>query len=208
LTRVKVCGIMDEQDLDSAILGGADAVGFIVDIEGSRHRISAGIAKELVKKVPVFTKSVAVIAPANIEDAVFLANETEADILQVHGTLGFEEIAKLKDIVSQKIIAASAPGQEALDLAKVADAVLLDTVKDGKLGGTGAVHDWFISSKLAEKMKAPVILAGGLNPSNIGKAIKVVRPYAVDVSSGVETNGRKDQNKIESFIKEVLACKL
>ena len=206
MTRVKVCGIMNEQDLNCAILGGADAVGFIVEVEGSRHRISAEYARELIRRVPVFTKSVAVIAPVSSEDAALQAQKTGADILQIHGTLRPEEIKALKKRVPQKVIAALPPSEEAHRLADVADAVLLDTFKDGKLGGTGAVHDWSVSATLARELGVPVILAGGLNPSNVREAIRMVRPYAVDVSSGVETNGRKDQKKVESYIREVRSC--
>jgi phosphoribosylanthranilate isomerase len=208
VTRVKVCGIMNELDLNCAIAGGADALGFIVEVEGSRHRISADDARELIRLVPIFTKSVAVIAPRSPEEAVLLAQETGADILQVHGTLEPEEIRELKMLVDQKVIAAVPPGAEVHRMAGAADAVLLDTLKNGKLGGTGAVHDWSVSAAIARDLliSAPVILAGGLNPSNVGEAIRTVRPYAVDVSSGVETAGRKDQKKVESFVREVRSC--
>jgi phosphoribosylanthranilate isomerase len=199
---------MNEKELDCAISGGADAVGFIVEVEGSRHKISADDARELIKLVPVFTKSVAVIAPNSPEEAALLAKKTGADLLQVHGTLEPEEIKELKKRVHQKVIVAVPPGVEAHRMAAVADALLLDTLKDGKLGGTGAVHDWSISAAIARDLRVsvPVILAGGLNPSNVGEAIRTVRPYAVDVSSGVETAGRKDQKKVESFVREVRSC--
>ncbi len=206
MTRVKICGIMNEQDLNCAISGGADAVGFIVEVEGSRHRISAEYARELIRKAPVFIKSVAVIAPDSSEDAALLAQKTGADILQIYGAIGPDEIKTLRKRVPQKVIAALPPGEEARRLAEVADAVLLDTFKDGKLGGTGAVHDWSVSATLARELTVPVILAGGLNPSNVRDAIRTVRPYAVDVASGVETNGIKDQKKVESFIREVRSC--
>lgn len=206
MTRVKVCGIMNELDLNCAIAGGADAVGFIVEVEGSRHRISAVDARELIERVPVFTKSVAVIAPNCPEEAVLLAKKTGADLLQVHGTLEPEEIRELKKRVDQKVIAAVPPGIEAHRMAGAADAILLDTLKNGKLGGTGAVHDWSVSAILARDLRVPVILAGGLNPSNVGEAIRTVKPYAVDVSSGVENAGRKEQKKVESFVREVRSC--
>lgn len=197
---------MNELDLNCAIAGGADAVGFIVEVEGSRHRISAVDARELIERVPVFTKSVAVIAPHCPEEAVLLAKKTGADLLQVHGTLEPEEIRELKKRVDQKVIAAVPPGIEAHRMAGAADAILLDTLKNGKLGGTGAVHDWSVSAILARDLRVPVILAGGLNPSNVGEAIRTVKPYAVDVSSGVETAGRKEQKKVESFVREVRSC--
>ena len=207
MTRVKVCGIMNEKDLDCAIAGGADAVGFIVEVEDSRHRISAEDASELIRLVPVFTKSVAVIAPNSPEEAVLLARKTESDLLQVHGTLEPLEIKELKKQVHQKVIAAVPPGVEAHRMAAAADAVLLDTFMDGKLGGTGAVHDWSVSAAVARDIQIPIILAGGLNPSNVGEAIRTVKPYAVDVSSGVEIVGRKDQEKVKSFVREVRSCR-
>jgi phosphoribosylanthranilate isomerase len=206
VTRVKVCGIMDERELNCAILGGADAVGFIVDVERSRHRISVEDASNLIRRVPVFTKSVAVIAPDSMEGAVVLAQGTGADILQVHGTLGADEIKALKKRVPQKVVASVPPSMDVHSMDGVADAILLDTFKDGKLGGTGVVHDWSLSAILAKELRVPVILAGGLNPSNVGEAIRTVRPYAVDVSSGVETDGIKDLKKIKLFIREVRSC--
>ncbi len=207
MTKAKICGIMDYEELDFALSAGADAVGFVVEIEESRHCISALSAREMIKRVPIFVKSVVVVSPANIDEAEVLAKKTGADILQLHGDLELEDLIALKDRVPQKLIRAVPAGSEnSRSLALVADAILFDTFKDGVLGGTGKTHDWNSSSMLARDLKVPVILAGGLNPLNVSEAIKKVRPYAVDVSSGVETEGRKDPLKIMSFIKEVRGC--
>ena len=207
MTRVKVCGIMDLQDLECALSAGSDAVGFVVEIKGSRHSISIEDARKLVLRVPIFVKSVAVIAPQTVGMAESLARGTGADIIQIHGSLEPENIALLKNQISQKLIVAVNPeAQDVYKLDSIADAILLDTLDDGKLGGTGRTHDWNISSELVERLKLPVILAGGLNPHNVVKAIRKVNPYAVDVSSGVETDGRKDPEKVNFFIKEVKNC--
>ncbi len=224
MTRVKVCGIMSESELLMAVEEGADAVGFVVEIDESRHSIPAGEAADLIHLVPVYTKSVAVIAPRDVDEAVKLAARTKADVLQVHGSLAPKDLAELKSRVHQKLIAAVAAGtagaagaagaagtakeasigsKEAMRFGMVADAVLL---AKGKLGGTGAVHDWDRSAEIVKSLKVPVILAGGLNPGNVAEAVQKVRPYAVDVSSGLETNGKKDQEKIRSFIREVRSC--
>ena len=87
------------------------------------------------------------------------------------------------------------------DLSGIADAVLLDTASGGKTGGTGVVHDWELSSDIVRKASMPVILAGGLTPTNVRDAVKCVRPYAVDTASGVETQGKKDGKKLNDFIK-------
>ena len=91
-------------------------------------------------------------------------------------------------------------------MAAVADAVLLDTYKDGMLGGSGVAHDWNVSAALARRLSVPVILAGGLRPENVCEAVRKVRPYAVDVSSGVETDGRKDAMKMRAFVSGVKSC--
>jgi phosphoribosylanthranilate isomerase len=209
LTRVKICGIMNSIDLSSAISAGADAVGFIVEIDDSRHCLSAGEAADLIQLVPVFTKSVAVIAPHNVQEAIDLASRIRADVLQVHGSLSPEELAKLKGKVSQKLVAAVAAScelEDARGFARCADAILLDSMVNGKLGGTGAVHDWEQSARIARSLKVPTILAGGLHHGNVAEAIIKVRPYAVDVSSGTETLGKKDPEKILSFMREVRSC--
>jgi phosphoribosylanthranilate isomerase len=210
MTRVKICGIMNPSELSMALEGGADAVGFVVDVEGSRHRIGPDLARKLISQVPVFTKSVAVVMPGSIRDAVDLANRTGADILQVHGTLDPGELLALKQKTGRnvRIVAAVPAGRMdlAFEFSKAADAVLLDTLKDGQLGGTGQVHDWLGSAEIVKALSVPVILAGGLKPGNVGLAIKAVRPYAVDVSSGVESNGCKDRVLIRDFVKEVRSC--
>jgi phosphoribosylanthranilate isomerase len=207
LTKVKICGIMNLQELDYALSAGADAVGFVVEIGASRHSISAQEAMNLIKHVPIFVKSVAVIAPGNVLEAESLAKKTAAEILQIHGLSNPEELAKIRSRVHQRLIASLSPeSQDALAFDKVADAILLDTLKEGMLGGTGKTHNWIASACLAERLNHPVILAGGLNSKNVGDAIRTVRPYAVDVSSGVEADGKKNLEKIESFIKKVRQC--
>jgi phosphoribosylanthranilate isomerase len=209
VTRIKICGIMNSTELLQAALAGADAVGFIVEIDKSRHCLSAEQAADLIKMVPIFTKSVAVIAPDDVESAVDLALRTRADVLQVHGSLSASDLAELKNRVTQMLVATVAAGSDLNDIscyAESADAVLLDTLSNGMLGGTGTVHDWNKSAEMARSLKVPVILAGGLNPGNVAAAIEKVRPYAVDASSGLETGGKKDPEKIRTFIMEVRGC--
>lgn len=209
MTRVKICGIMSRPDLSYALAAGADAVGFVVEIDSSRHCLSAGEAADLIRLVPIYCKSVAVINPVDVDDALHLAEQIGAEALQVHGSLSPVDLAELKGQVHQKIIAAVAGqpgGEEARRYADVADAILLDSMVEGTLGGTGKVHDWQVSAEIAASLKVPVILAGGLHSGNVAEAIERVKPYAVDVSSGTETEGRKDPAKISSFLQAVRAC--
>lgn len=210
MTRAKICGIRDPGARDAAVASGADAVGFVVEIPRSRRSIGRKEAKSLIGGLPPFVSSVIVVEPKSAAEAASLALDTGADVLQVNGTLGFEDLAALREMVPAKLVA-TVPAragalEEARRLAGVADALLVDSHEGGKLGGTGTVHDWNLTAELVKKVGAPVILAGGLSPENVAEAIRAVGPYAVDVSSGVETAERKDPAKIAAFLREVRSC--
>ncbi|HQJ62646.1 MAG TPA: phosphoribosylanthranilate isomerase, partial [Methanothrix soehngenii] len=108
MTRVKICGIMSGDDLALALQAGADAVGFVVEIKDSRHCISAEEAADLIHKVPVYTKSVAVIHPCDLDDALRLADITRADVLQLHSSLPPSDVADLKSRTGSKLVVAVA----------------------------------------------------------------------------------------------------
>jgi phosphoribosylanthranilate isomerase len=210
MTRAKICGIRDPGARDAAVASGADAVGFVVEIPRSRRSIGREEAKSLIRGLPPFVSSVVVMEPKSAAEAASIALDTGADVLQVNGTLAAEDLSTLREMVAARLVATvpAVPGalEEARRIAEVADALLVDSQEGGKLGGTGAVHDWNLSADLVEAVGAPVILAGGLSPENVAEAIRAVGPYAVDVSTGVETEGRKDPAKIAAFLREVRCC--
>jgi len=210
MTRAKICGIRDPGARDAAVASGADAVGFVVEIPRSRRSIGRKEAKSLIRGLPPFVSSVVVVEPKSAAEAASIALDTGADVLQVNGTLVVEDLSTLREMVAARLVATvpAVPGalEEARRIAGVADALLVDSQEGGKLGGTGAVHDWNLSADLVEAVGAPVILAGGLSPENVAEAIRAVGPYAVDVSTGVETEGRKDPAKIAAFLREVRCC--
>ncbi|HID26885.1 MAG TPA: phosphoribosylanthranilate isomerase [Methanosarcinales archaeon] len=206
MTKVKICGNKSSRDLEIAFKYGADAVGFIVEVPvPTPRKISREKARELIKQVPVFINTVLVIMPDNAKEGIEIINATNPDIVQIHNNLPISELEIIKDSVSVKIIK-TIPISDTLPLdyikknAKVADAILLDTSVGGRSGGTGITHDWNLSAEIVQKFKLPIILAGGLNPNNVENAIKVVKPYAVDTASGVETKGVKDEVKVKEFI--------
>lgn len=210
MTRAKICGIRDPGARDAAVASGADAVGFVVEIPRSRRSIGRKEAKSLIRGLPPFVSSVVVMEPKSAAEAASIALDTGADVLQVNGTLAAEDLSTLREMVAARLVATvpAVPGalEEARRIAEVADALLVDSQEGGKLGGTGAVHDWNLSADLVEAVGAPVILAGGLSPENVAEAIRAVGPYAVDVSTGVETEGIKDPAKIAAFLREVRCC--
>lgn len=208
--KVKICGIKTDRDLAIAINAGADAVGFITEVPvDSPRNLSLSEASRLISKVPVFLTPVLVIMPENAEQAIRMIHTAKPGAVQVHNPLALPELKKIKETGVKLIKTIHVPPdanvetliKQVSELSGIADAVLLDTALDGKTGGTGATHNWEVSSEIVLRAGMPVILAGGLNPENVRDAIKGVRPYAVDAASGVETEGRKDEKKVVDFIR-------
>jgi phosphoribosylanthranilate isomerase len=205
--RVKICGITRKEDLDAAAAAGADAVGFVVGVASSPRNIALEKAEKLIRQVPPFVKSVLVTVPKSI-DEFETYEKLNSDAIQIHGeNLHAAASVRLKIPNTLLIGAVNANLANALNVvsrtAKIFDAVLLDSFADGRYGGTGIVHDWELSKRVKQVIHPkPLILAGGLNPENVAEAVGTVRPYAVDVSSGVERQpGIKDHQKIIEFIK-------
>lgn len=205
--RVKICGITRKEDLDAAVAAGADAVGFVVGVASSPRNIALEKAEKLIRQVPPFVKSVLVTVPRGIDDFE-MYEKLNPDAIQIHGeNLHTAASVRLKIPKTLLIGAVNAKLANALDvvseLAKIFDAVLLDSFANGRYGGTGIVHDWELSKRVKQAIHPkPLILAGGLTPENVAEAVRTVEPYAVDVSSGVERQpGIKDHKKISNFVK-------
>jgi len=204
MTFVKICGITRKKDALFAATHGADAIG-IVNVKESKRFTELGKAEGIFRMLPLFISRVLVASPEDIDDVKDI-EETHADSIQLHGDESPEFIQEIRDN-SDLLIIKQIPvtGEESIEQARVyselADAILLDTKVGGSMGGTGKTHDWSISRKIVDSIDKPVILAGGLNPDNVAEAVKEVKPYAVDVASGVEAEpGIKDHEKIKRFI--------
>lgn len=208
--KVKICGIKSERDLAMAIKAGADAAGFITEVPvDSPRKITLTEASRLIAHVPVFVTSVLVIMPKNADEAIDMIHAAKPGAVQIHNSLPINELKEIRQtgvkVIKTIPVPIHADARMVLDIVKglsgIVDAVLLDTALEGKTGGTGVVHNWELSADIVRKASLPVILAGGLNPTNVMDAVKRVRPYAVDTASGVETEGKKDENKLNDFIK-------
>jgi phosphoribosylanthranilate isomerase len=212
MVKVKICGITRKEDLLMASEAGADAVGVVVNVPSSPRSLTIGKAKEIIENAPIFVKTVAVTVPENIDQLVEIYEKLKPNIIQIHGgnlpasaireKLPYVSIIRAIHAVSNEAI------KEAVEAANTFDAVLLDSFVSGKYGGTGEVHDWKVSRKVRETIyPKPLILAGGLTPENVKEAIRMVQPYAVDVSSGVESQpGIKDSEKVSAFVKACKEC--
>jgi phosphoribosylanthranilate isomerase len=203
-TRVKICGITTENDLAAVATAGADAVGIISDVTVETPRsVTIERATQLVAAASPFLSTVLVTMPDSVAAAVDITERVQPDVIQIHGEYNASELKRITGSVTADVIAvvdAEMPSR-ARSVAPVVDAVLIDSVDTDGAGGTGHTHDWTATAEIATMLDSPVILAGGLTPSNVKSAVQTVAPFGVDVASGVEdTGGSKDHDAVEAFI--------
>jgi phosphoribosylanthranilate isomerase len=199
-TRIKICGITREDDLDAVVAAGADALGFVFYAPSPRY-VAAARAAELVARVPAFVKTVGLFVNAAPEAVATVLDQVPLDLLQFHGdeAPGYCAAFRRPWIKAARV----KPGLDLLEYARAfsgaagISGLLLDAHVEG-YGGGGQTFDW---SLIPQGLPLPVILSGGLHPGNVAEAVRRVRPWAVDVSSGVEAaRGVKDMRKITEFI--------
>jgi len=214
--RVKICGIKNETELEIAVNAGSDAVGFLVGQRfPSPDFILPDKAARLAALLPPFVSPVLVTHLTEPEEIAGLIERTGVTTIQLHGGSTTEQVHTLRKCLggSVKLILAIHVGQLPEDIspdpapyAPFADAFLLDSYDpaSGKVGGTGKTHNWQASAKVVSAVSRPVILAGGLTPENVVEAVRTVRPYAVDVNSGVHPFGTLDARISSAFVQNAL----
>lgn len=198
MVKIKICGITNVDDALHAVTCGADALGLVFYAKSPRY-VMPEQARTIIAALPPFVTTVGLFvneAPQRIRE---IADFCGLDVIQLHGDEGTEscDFAPRRTIKALRVKdAASLAGHAAFQVS----ALLLDAWVAGAYGGTGEVFNWSLAAEVARQR--PVILAGGLVPENVAAAVQAVRPYAVDVSSGVEaTPGRKDPAKVAAFIR-------
>ena len=200
MTLVKICGITNLDDALFASEAGADALGFVFYKKSPRY-VEPKKAWEIIKRLPPFVTTVGVFADQTEAEIKGIISEANIDVVQLHG----EEPPEFCERLNKRVIKAiRVRGMENLTEVKTykACALLLDTYDKSLKGGTGRIFNWEIAREA--KIFNKIIVAGGLTAENVADAIKVVQPYAVDVSSGVEKEkGVKDHQKIKMFIEKV-----
>ncbi len=200
-TRVKICGITRIEDAAAAAAAGADAIG-LVFYDKSPRRVSEAHARAIVQALPPFIAKVGLFVDALPEQIRQVLETIPLDLLQFHGD---ETPAQCRGyglpyIKAVRMRAGIDPAAQAA-LYRDAAALLLDSYVPDLYGGTGEAFDW---KRVPREFDRPLILAGGLTPANVAAAVAQVRPYAVDVSGGVERGkGIKDAEKIAAFIEQV-----
>jgi phosphoribosylanthranilate isomerase len=209
--RIKICGIKTEADVEVVIKASADAAGFLVgQLHTSTDFILPGTAARLSKMLPPFITPVIVTHLVDAASILDIVNKTGITTLQLHGGNSHEDVRKICDTLhgNGKIIYAVhiIKGEVVPSLDEFypyIDAVLLDSynMTTGQVGGTGQIHDWALSAQIVRTSPVPVILAGGLNPSNVKDAIRTVNPYGVDANSGLKNSeGGRDPELCKAFV--------
>lgn len=200
LTRVKICGITNLEDALTAVESGADALGFVFVPDTPRF-VKPDQVAAIVAELPPFITTVGLFTSKDTAKIRTITDQCRLDAIQLHANVTPEFCSNLDRRV---IKAVRVKDESSLSILSDYDvnAFLLDAYVEGKMGGTGKVFDWNLA--LQAKDYGRIIVAGGLNPDNVGQAVRHVKPYGVDVSSGVELGaGRKDPDKIRTFINTV-----
>ena len=198
--KVKICGITRKKDVLNAIKAGADMVGFIVATPESPRSISIEKANEFIR----------LASHENVETVIVCTSTDENIIHRIYNSLNPSAIQvyknfNLKSVDIKKFLAVSAfniTENKAVKLIENYDAIIIDTQLPGKPGGTGITHNWQLTRKIRDAVyPKPIFIAGGLTPENVEKAVFTVKPFGVDVSSGVESSlGIKDYDKMVKFV--------
>ena len=196
-TRIKICGIKDDESAIAAVEAGADALGFVF-VKRSPRYIEPAAAYEIVSALPPFVSSVSLFQNCPIEEFLAAEERCPTTVVQLHGTEDESTVEQCGPAIKAVRFDADTIAEELerWDAHEAVDAILID----GSWGGEGVTFDWDKLIEPARSVSKPIILAGGLTPQNVAEAIRIVRPYGVDVSSGVERErGIKDHELIRAF---------
>ena len=206
-TRIKFCGLTRQQDVQYAIELKVDALGFVF-VEKSARNLEVESAASLINEVPPFVNRIGLFMNAQASDVENVLKHVRLNLLQFHGdeeesfckrfNMPYLKAVPMASINSVKSTASVTDFCQAFPSAT---GFIFDSHAQGQMGGSGEKFSW---DEIPNNLNKPVILAGGLTVDNVAEAIRAVHPYAVDVSSGIETSkGIKDPAKMEQFIKEV-----
>lgn len=202
-TKIKICGLTRPQDVEAVNAARPDYIGFV--FAESRRRLTSQQALSLKRQLDLEIQSVGVFVNASLETVLDITSQGILDIVQLHGDEPPAFVERVRRKTGCPVVKAfRIRGEESLAALKAydqADYLLLDAYNKNVYGGTGRAFNWELLDE--NRSRKPFFLAGGLKIENIEKAIRTVRPYGVDISSGVETNGCKDPGKIEEIIKRI-----
>ena len=200
MVKVKVCGITNLEDAQLACRLGADALGFIFFKKSPRF-VTPATAKSIIDSLPPFVDTVGVFVNALLSEINQILKTVPLKLIQLHGDESPDYCQKIS-LPALKVFRVKNGFDLSILKKYKASGFLLDTYHDQSYGGSGETFNWNIAKEA--KKYGPIVVSGGLNPKNVRKAVEFVRPYAVDVCSGVEAKpGKKDSEKLKAFFQEI-----
>jgi len=214
--RVKICCISTKEEAEMAIRHGASAIGLVSSMPSGPGVISEQRISEIANLVPPGVSSFLLTSERDAGSIVAQQRRARSNTIQICDRLSHGSYPELREampgiaLVQVVHVTGAEAIAEAVEIAPYVDGILLDsgdsTLPVKELGGTGRVHDWKISRRIRDRVNVPVYLAGGLNPNNVMEATATVRPFGIDVCSGVRTDGKLDERKLENFFQQVAAA--
>lgn len=211
--RIKICCIASIEEARTAIAFGASAIGLVARMPSGPGPIPDVLIREIARAVPPPIGTFLLTSETSVKAIVRHHQITQTNTIQLvdalsegtyddlKGALPSVKIVQVIHVIDERSVG------EAVQISAKVEALLLDSGNPNlsikELGGTGRVHDWTLSARICEEAGCPVFLAGGLRPDNVQEAIERVRPFGVDVCSGVRTNGRLDSTKLQEFVENV-----
>jgi len=214
IPRVKICCISSIEEAKLAIKHGASAVGLVSEMPSGPGPIPEELIEEIAATIPPGVSTFLLTSKQDVDSIIEQQRKTKVNTIQLVDRLLYGTHTDLRtalpgiSIVQVIHVRGEESVIEAVDVSKYVNAILLDSgnpsLKIKELGGTGRAHDWEISKRIVESVNVPVFLAGGLKPENVNDAIKKVKPFGVDVCSGVRTNGNLDEIKLKTFFENVV----
>lgn len=213
MTRFKICCISTVEEAALAVRAGASALGFVSAMPSGAGIIEEDLISEIIPTVPPGVATFLLTSSTDPERITSQQRHTRANTLQLVDATTSAVRRTLRErmpgIAVVQVVHVRGPEsvEDALEAQEESDAILLDsgnpTLAVKELGGTGRVHDWSISARIRERVRVPVFLAGGLGPGNVASAIRAVRPYGVDICSGLRPGGRLDEGRLNAFVEAI-----
>jgi len=212
--RIKICCISTINEAKLAIESGTDAIGLVAKMPSGPGPIPDELIRQIAQSVPPLIGTFLLTSETSAEEIIRHHQRAHTNTIQIVDLLSVGTYSQIREALpSVKIVQVihvidSNSVEMAIRISDNVDALLLDSgnpnLKIKELGGTGRVHNWNLSRQIRDNAKCPIILAGGLRPENVRYAIEEVQPFAIDVCSGVRTNGALDKNKLCRFVKNAL----
>lgn len=213
MTRTKICCISSVSEAELAVRHGASAIGLVSHMPSGPGVIPEALISEIAVTVPPGVATVLLTSLVSSADIVAQQKRCRVNTLQLCDRVDHGDYSDLREalpgvgIVQVVHVTGEESVTEAIEVASWVDAILLDSgnkdlpVKE--LGGTGRTHDWAVSAQIVSRLSVPIYLAGGLRPDNVSEAIQQVKPFGVDLCTGVRTAGKLNEAKLEKFMRQV-----